>query len=223
MAAFPQHLRKPEQRGKRTTDPQSLYLQKKGDYSTVLFYAFVQPTTAAVEAQAAYFKMQFFEPMYFKLMRASVGSSLTIDRRTGDLMLTAPRLSLAGLVSQAVISQLVDQAKGQALTLVLGAKWAGVFGLLTQLSDLKKRLDNQRLLTKNDAASKKKRFRERLKLIALLAGRSKGGNPVSWQITAVNNYDKYESAREEYLKFIHMDLKNRGIKIDNRAKIGPRR
>lgn len=228
MAAIPQHLRKPAVRRKRVTDPRDLYLKRQGNYSTVLYYAFQTfrtgswPDIASKKAQAAYFRMRFFEPMYFKLMRAAVSSTLTMNRHTGDLVLTAPRLSLTGLISQAIITKLVDDAKGAALNLVLGARLAGLFGFLAQLNDIKKRIDNQRLLSKNDSVSKQKRFREKLKLIALLVGKSKGCNPHGWQIIALNNYDLYESARESYLKFIYMDLKNRGIKIDTRAKIGPR-
>ena len=132
MAAIPQHLRKPALRPKRPTDPRDLYLKKQGDYSTVLYYGFVTfrhgswPHIASKKAQSAYFAIRSFEPMYFKLMRAAVGSTLTMNRHTGDLVLTAPRLSLTGLISQAIITKLVDEAKGSALTLVLGALVLGI-------------------------------------------------------------------------------------------------
>ena len=199
MAAIPTRLPKP------VYDPRSLYLRRKGNHSTLLFYQFqtfqrgTPDYKAATEAQTKYFNMRPFEAMYFKLMRAAIDASLSLDRHSGDLVITVPRSSLIGLVSRVVIEQAVDKAKGAAVTLVLGARLANWFGILKQLADIKKRIGNEKLLSKNDSVSKQKRFREKLKLVAVLVGKSQGGNPWRIQLTLLANYDKYEKARTMYL------------------------
>lgn len=223
MAAIPPNLNSKLRRG-TPSDPESLYLKRgEGNYRTVLFYNF--PTNApyyraAVAAQKRYFEIKPFEPTYFKLLRAASEASLELDRHTGDLVLHVPRRTLTKLVNTAVLNELKSKIRGEMLTLffpsVVAETMAWV-GVLKQLNDIKKRIQNEQLLSKNDSASKQKRFRERLKLVAILTGKSMGGNPWQRQLQLLRNYDNYEPARSDYVNYIRKDL----IKAGHQLKTYP--
>jgi len=214
MAAIPPNWKSKHQRattvpGRRNTvsaNPEALYLKKKGNYSTVLLYNFPSNTpyySAAVVAQDKYFKIKWFEPTYFKLLRAAVFSSLEFDRHTGDLVLRVPRRTLTGLVKDVVINQLKSEVEGRAMTFVFGRVAGAYLGLLGQLLAIKKSIENRRLLS---SGSKQKLFRERLKLVAAMTAKGMGGNVWQKQLQLLQNYDTYEAARNEYVGYIRKDL-----------------
>ncbi len=214
MAAIPPNWKSRHQRattapGRRNTasaDPETLYLKREGNYSTVLFYNFPSNTpyySAAMAAQDKYFKIKWFEPTYFKLMRAAVLSSLTFDSHTGDLVLRVPRRTLTGLVKEVVINQLKSEVEGRAMTFAFGSVAASYLGLVGQLLAIKKSIENRRLLS---FGSKQKLFREKLKLVAAMTAKGMGGNIWQRQLQLLRNYDTYEAARNEYVGYIRKDL-----------------
>lgn len=191
------------------------YFRKRGNYSTILHYEFsAENRWWGGVARKLYFSLRSFEPMYWTLFYAAHNSSLILTRRD-ELVLNVKSQSLGVHVSKTVLNHLKATATGLVLQIPLKG-FATIIGFGLDLVDLKNRIKNRSTAT----GSREKRFREKLKLVALLVGKTKVPlNPYAWQVIALRNYDLYEVAREEYRKCIIKDLLFKGVQIDNTPKL----
>ena len=110
-----------------------------------------QEYNAAWKAMDTYMFMKPSALRAHKMRLAVESASLHFDRHTGEIVLNVPRRHLVGLVKKEIIKQLI-----------------GWVGILKTLLDLKKRIGNERLMSKiPDAKLKKKIEQIKLRLIAL--------------------------------------------------------
>jgi hypothetical protein len=180
---------------------------------------------AAYEAMDKYMKMRPLSVQAHKMNWAVRSASLHFDRHTGDLVLKEPKRNLAGLVKKEILDQISGHIKGkitdEGMEAILGKaltesakRSLAWLKILQMLSDIKKRIDNERLLGKSDAKSKQKVDRIKLKLVALLIAKSRGGNVYSNQLGLINMFDKFWKAYNDYWYYIQLDSRTyKKIKI----------
>ena len=90
-------------------------------------------------------------------------------------------------------------------------------GLLQALADIKKRIKNERILSRSDPKSRNEVDQIKLKLVALLIAKSQGGNMHSKQLGYISFYEKYWKAYDEYWHYIQLDMKKRKIRQPGRT------
>jgi hypothetical protein len=119
---------------------------------------------SALAARAEFERVKRTAPLYFQLRNAAATASLSLDRE-GNLVLQVPRESLLKLVSDATAKAILDKVGGHLSTLILGKDVLGPLGLLLDVYQLHKGIQNERLVGAVGRAADTARFNKKLSLI----------------------------------------------------------
>lgn len=179
---------------------------------------------AAYKAMDSYMKYRPNASLACKMRWAVGGASLHLDRHTGDIVLTEPNRYLAGLVKAEILKQISGQAQNTGMEIILGRgltdsvkRSIAWLGLLQALADIKKRIKNERILSRSDSKSRNEVNQIKLKLVALMIAKSNGGNMYSKQLGYINFYEKYWKAYHEYWHYIQLDMKKNKVRQPSRT------
>jgi hypothetical protein len=163
---------------------------------------------AALQARNDFEKVKGLAPLYQRLNIAANEASLSLDRQ-GNLFLTVQRDSFVKVLSDAGAKAIIDHVGGKLSTWILGANVLGPLGLILDLAQLYRSIQNEKLVGAVGREADKARFRKKLSLImdimaADMAKQSRG-NPAKVKIALYDLYHQYQAAWYRYQDFLELN------------------
>jgi hypothetical protein len=194
----------------------SYFLTKQEYDSYLVQFTFIRdrlPSAyrAALRSRDEYEKLRVFSNRYQRLNTAAFDASLQLDRQ-GNLALEVRPESFVKIVSDATANAIINEVGGHLATWILGADILGPLGLLLDLSQLYRSIQNEKLVGAVGQEAEQARFRKKLSLImdimaADIAKRTRT-NPAELKIRLRNLYNQYQAAWYQYSRFVELNRRS---------------